>query len=250
MDISSDRLMEAMLAHQLDGNEMKLIIAYVKLGAWKDGAEIFLPEAKRVEWGISRATAKRARGSLKDKGWLKLTGNKSRYGCDKYTLHIPALPKVAQNEPGRWLNLDPEVAQFEPSGGSNPTLEVIKEVIKEVPKTSNEDTSPSAASAAGASSASLTSLKDRDDLPLNESSLIGPDPARSPIVAKVTEVAQNEPSHSVTQNDTPAREGVFRASWEDELDERLRKEAAWKQANPEAAARLQAKREAVEAFTW
>lgn len=192
-DITSDKLMDAMLAHQLEGNEMKLLVAYVRLGGWKAGSEVFLPEAKRKEWGISDKTAQRMRKSLIEKGWLVPTDKKSRYGCDKYMISVPALPRVGQNDLPTPANMTCEVGQNDLSPRSIRPVEVTKEVTKEVTNLSNEESAP-AAHAPGKPVTSDSLIVTNKEEAVEESLIdpIAPVSDVVPIVAKEREVGQND----------------------------------------------------------
>lgn len=137
-DINSNDLNRAMLKAQLSGNEIKVILAYISKGAWKYGTECFLPESVRDEYGLSNSTVKRVRKGLVDKGWMKKTGNTSKWGCDMYTIHIPAEIEVVRSEPAKGSNLNQGVGQNEPGGGSFWSTEVTKEVTKRSNEVSNK----------------------------------------------------------------------------------------------------------------
>ncbi|MGZ4538683.1 MAG: hypothetical protein ACXVXT_05200 [Blastococcus sp.] len=123
--MNSNELNRAMLCAHLSGNEIKVILAYISKGGWKPGQEVFLPESVIEEYGLANSTVKRMRKSLIEKGWLVPTGNKSRYGCDKYLVTIPA-DGGSSNRPTSETTLNPQVGQIEPSGGSFWSTEVIK----------------------------------------------------------------------------------------------------------------------------
>lgn len=195
-DIQSDKLMDAMLEHQLEGNEIKMLIAYVRLGGWKAGAEIFLPEATRKSWNISDKTAQRMRKSLVAKGWLIPTGNKSRFGCDKYMVTIP---RVGQNDQGRSANMTSEVGQNDLSGRSIRPVEVTKEVTKEVPKKVTK-TEP-VADAPDSLKNENFSNKEELDLPASPMGKSEAGPSTSPMDEENQGVGQIDRPSSATQNE-------------------------------------------------
>lgn len=142
---TSNELIQAMLDQQLEANEIKLVLAYVSLGGWKEGQEAFLPESVITQYGMNKSTIKRHRKSLIAKGWMQPTGKKSKWGVDMYLISIPA--EVAQIDLPRGSNLSPRVVQNEPQGGPLWSTEVIKEVTKGSNEVSNKETVPTVATA-------------------------------------------------------------------------------------------------------
>lgn len=187
-DINSNDLNRAMLRAKLDGNEIKVLLAYISKGGWKAGSEVYLPEALREEYGLSNSTVKRHRKALIEKGWLIPTGHKTRYGVDKY---ICVIPEVGQNEPVRQVKLTPEVVQIDPPGGSFWSTEVTKEVTEEVTKTSNLS---SVADAPSQDSFSLNNKKnDEAAAPLEDHPYSPIDEALAIVQETNSQVVQNEP---------------------------------------------------------
>lgn len=194
-DIFSNDLNRAMLRAKLDGNEMKVLLAYISKGGWKAGTEVYLPEALRLEYGLSNSTVKRHRKALVEKGWLIPTGHKTRYGVDKY---VCVIPEVVQNDPSvqvdqseldSQVKLTPEVVQIDPSGGSFWSTEVTKEVTEEVTKESNQDSA--VVPPASLNNSNSSNKKDQDE-----------DQSYSPIEEVVIQTTDSQ----VGQIEPPSRE--------------------------------------------
>lgn len=173
--MNSNELIAALLEAQLDGNAIKVVLAYVKVGGWKDGQEVYLSRKHYQEYGISKRTVSRHRVELINKGWLIPTGNKSMDGFDKYTVQIPSTEVVPDCQGGR-ANLARGVGQNGTGGGSNWPTEVIKEVTKEVMKSKEDDS-------ASAPSSTIKDESNKEDQ--DPASLIGSDEQKSlPILLK------------------------------------------------------------------
>lgn len=221
MDIESNKVQFAMMVAGLTGNEMKVMTIYLSLGGWKHGTEVFLPESVKNAAHLADSTVKRARKVLVKGGWLKPTGNTSRFNCDYYTCHIPSeyanvkphwgeylkgIKEVGQNDPPRSVKMTHGVGQNDLPGSVKMTYRSNKEeVTKEVPKKETK-VAPEALRSSGKPSSPTSSLNKNDkDARDVEPSLIGPNvpaPAASPIEpTKTGEVGQNDLPHSATQND-------------------------------------------------
>lgn len=136
---TSNELIQAMMDQQLEANEIKVVLAYVSLGGWKEGQEVFLPESVIAKYNMNKTTIKRHRKSLIAKGWMIPTGNKSMFGVDMYRITIPAPVQGGPIcTPGE-TNLDQGVDQNGLGGGPLWSTEVIKEVTKESNEVSNKE---------------------------------------------------------------------------------------------------------------
>jgi hypothetical protein len=226
---TSNELIQAMLDQQLEANEIKVVLAYVSLGGWKEGQEVFLPERIINKYGMNKTTIKRHRKTLIAKGWMTPTGNKSMYGVDMYLITIPAQVKGGPVCTPWETILDQGVDQKGLGGGPFRSTEVIKEVIKEV---ANEVTKsvPDAHSSVVPPSSSTSSLNKNDREDQDEQAiLIGsniPAPAHSPMGAIE--------ARRVDQNDLP--------SWATEQmteDEKIEEYKQWKARQPKKEPKAQ-----------
>lgn len=199
-EMSSNAFNKAMLQARLDGNAMKILLAYLDVGGWKKGTPVFLSRKGYQAYGLSRATVTRHRGDLIAWGWIVPAGMTSEAGYDYYYIKVgsPAVKpskKVPAKQPQRGdsyrvggrLKLMQGVVQVEAAPASCCFTEVTKEVTKEV---TNEVTDTSArraseAESAGASS-SLPTSKDKNDKEDQET-------AGAPRPAPASPIGENPP---------------------------------------------------------
>lgn len=162
---SSHDWIQAMLEAKLDGNAMKIVLAYLQVGGWQEGTDVFLTRKDYEAYGLSRATISRWRVVLIELGWLVPTGRVSEKQYPYYLIQMGA------SYCGRGsLNVTQGVTQNEAGGASDCGTEVTstnKEVINE--ETTKEATPHS--SVVPPSESSFLNIKDKDDV--DGSSLIG-----------------------------------------------------------------------------
>lgn len=166
--VTSNELIQAMLDQQLEANEIKLVLAYVSLGGWKQGQEVFLPESVIKQYGMNKTTIKRHRKSLMEKGWMTPTGNKSKWGVDMYLISIPAPVQGGPNRTTKVDHSEPRVDQNGLGGGPFWSTEVIKRSNERSNEVSNKEEGSARRASQSSAKASDSTLPENKRIKKND----------------------------------------------------------------------------------